>query len=153
MVKAGDFRQDLYYRINVIELDIPPLRERAGDIPALVEHILQNIGDPGMSLSKAALKKLQEYPYPGNIRELENILERALTMSESEQIDVDDLHLPELDHSPLGSTTLETLKEDLEKQTIIEALEATKWNKTAAAKKLGITFRALRYRLEKLGIK
>ena len=156
MVNQGEFRQDLYYRINVIELDIPPLRERTEDIPDLIDHILNKIVEypaEKPSITKQAAASLQQYHYPGNIRELENILERALTLSDNNIIDVDDLQLPEDTQLTDSVANLDGLKDELEKQAIIDALEQTKWNKTAAAKKLGITFRALRYRLEKLNIK
>ncbi len=155
MVNNGDFRQDLFYRINVIELHIPPLRERQEDIPDLVNYILKKINnsDQKASLSDTAMNTLASYHFPGNIRELENILERALTMCEEDIIQLDDLHLPENNLDNTLSTSLDRKKDDLEREAIIEALEQSKWNKTAAAKKLGITFRALRYRLEKLDIK
>ncbi len=156
MVTNNEFRQDLYYRINVIELDIPPLRERPEDIPELIDHILKKISEQPLDkthLSDQALTALGQYSFPGNIRELENILERALTMSDQNLIEVDDLQLPESESLDNESSSLDGLKDELEKQTIIDTLEQTKWNKTAAAKKLGISFRALRYRLEKLDIK
>ncbi len=161
LVQEGKFRQDLYYRINVIELHIPSLRERRDDIPLLVTHILERLVDDntGMqdSLSDKAKDALSQYHFPGNIRELENIIERAITLCETGVIHVDDLQLPsngdavefkrEDDHS------LDSYLDTIERQTILEALEKTRWNKTAAAKLLGISFRALRYRLEKLGMK
>lgn len=156
LVNKGEFRQDLYYRVNVIELNISPLRDREEDIPELIDHILNKLverPENKPSLTKPAINALKQYHYPGNIRELENILERALTMSDQDRIEVEDLHLPKLNDDDMLSTTLDGMKDELEKQTIIEALEQTKWNKTAAAKKLGLTFRALRYRLEKLNIK
>jgi two-component system response regulator PilR (NtrC family) len=158
LVKAGDFRQDLFYRLNVIELPVPPLRERVSDIPQLAEHILGRLAASNQrvcpQLTPAALERLQGYSFPGNVRELENILERALILSEAGVIDSKDLHLPkvELASTPesLAGGSLEERLEEVEKQAILQALERTYYNKTAAAKQLGITFRALRYRLKKL---
>jgi two-component system response regulator PilR (NtrC family) len=158
LVKAGDFRQDLFYRLNVIELSVPSLRERAGDIPQLAEHILGRLAAANQTacprLTPAALEKLQGYPFPGNVRELENILERVLILCEAGVIDSKDLHLPGRGlastlESPAGGSLEERL-EEVEKQAILQALERSYYNKTAAAKQLGITFRALRYRLKKL---
>jgi two-component system response regulator PilR (NtrC family) len=158
LVKAGGFRQDLFYRLNVIELSVPPLRERASDIPQLAGHILSRLAASNQrvcpQLTPAALERLQGYSFPGNVRELENILERALILSEAGVIDSKDLHLPkaELASTPesLAGGSLEDRLEEVEKQAILQALERTYYNKTAAAKLLGITFRALRYRLKKL---
>ena len=159
MVEQGAFRQDLFYRINVIELPIPPLRERVADIPLLADNVLTRLatqaGGHRTSISPPALKKLMAYEFPGNIRELENILERATTLCENEVIEVDDLQLPENNQSQQGDRhqqPLGNLLGDTEKQAILQALEETRWNRTAAAKKLGISLRALRYRLSKLGI-
>lgn len=162
LVKEGQFRHDLYYRINVIELQIPPLRERPEDIPELVSYILlkisQNTGINQPEVSDNAMNVLKQYSFPGNIRELENILERAITLCDGKIINEQDLQLPE---SILIKGSSVQKKEDapldsylgeVEKQTILEALEKTRWNKTAAARQLGITLRALRYRLEKLGL-
>jgi len=157
-VSEGNFREDLYYRINVIRLDVPPLRDRADDIPLLVNHILNKIATNQQlekpDISNAALKALQQYPFPGNVREMENILERATTLCENNTIQAEDLHLPE-DPTPTNEDENAPLPDRLgntERQAIIEALEKTRYNKTAAAKLLGISFRALRYRLQKLGI-
>ncbi len=162
LVQEGTFRQDLYYRINVIELKVPPLRERREDIPVLATHFLERLakqnGMPVPRLGNAAVEALQGYPFPGNVRELENILERAITLCEGETIQPDDLQLPDSrgDNNPeagIGDARpLEPWLEDLEKEAIVKALEKTRYNKTAAAKLLGISFRALRYRLKKLGI-
>lgn len=156
-VKQGFFRQDLFYRIDVIELKIPPLRERAEDIPLLIEHILDKMssGSNGkkVELTKDAEKLLRSYHFPGNIRELENILERAATLCTNYVIDIDDIRLPEIANVEIiKESALDSMLGDIEKQKIIEALEKTRWNKTAAAKLLGISFRALRYRLGKLGL-
>lgn len=167
LVEQGLFRQDLYYRINVIELRLPPLRERPGDILLLTERFLARmapelgLGKP--RLSEAALRALQQYEFPGNVRELENVLERALALCENEVIEADDLQLRA--RSPLarpdaaglpnvdpGSVGLPGYIDNLEREALMKALEECRWNKTAAAKKLGITFRAMRYRLKKLGI-
>jgi two-component system, NtrC family, response regulator PilR len=162
MVQAGLFRQDLYYRINVIDLHVPPLRERSSDIRSLAEHILaklnvSNIEHP--SLSTAALAVLQQYHFPGNVRELENILERALALYDGKCIEVDDLNLPVNPHnnsdtleydSSIGP--LEDYLEAIERKAITLALEENKWNKTTAAKRLGLSFRSLRYRLKKLDL-
>ncbi|MCG8060170.1 MAG: sigma-54 dependent transcriptional regulator, partial [Candidatus Thiodiazotropha endolucinida] len=162
LVESGDFRQDLFYRINVIELPLPPLRERSGDIPLLAQHFLTRMareaGTNKSKLSQSALRKLKGYDFPGNIRELENILERSITLLEGLELLEDDLYLPENNQKkairavestgqPLGDKM-----EQVERQAIIEALEETRWNRTAAAKKLGMTLRSLRYRLEKFGI-
>jgi two-component system, NtrC family, response regulator PilR len=163
MVKAGSFRQDLYYRINVIDLHIPPLRERLLDLPNLTEHILSKLtGTDGTelpSLSSAALTALRQYHFPGNVRELENILERALALYDGKSIGIDDLNLPvgeyNLPDSPAYDPTLGALEDYLEKierKAITDALEENKWNKTAAAKQLGLSFRSFRYRLKKLNL-
>ncbi|MGR9107406.1 MAG: sigma-54-dependent transcriptional regulator [Gammaproteobacteria bacterium] len=163
MVDQGAFRQDLYYRINVIELVVPPLRERSGDIAALAEHILNKLShDTGLvctELLPDALSALQKYSFPGNVRELENILERAMALCEDNRISAADLGLPEYHTFSIPATAqavpsvnLENYMDEIEKQAIIQALEQTRWNRTAAAKQLGITFRALRYRLKKLGL-
>ncbi len=159
LVERGEFRQDLFYRINVIELNIPPLRERREDIPVLVDNILNRLatanGKPKPRLDRDALEKLYKHPLLGNVRELENILERAITMCENDRIGVDELLLPapSQEDMPLDAELpLEQYLEQIERQKIEQALEETRWNRTAAAKKLGLSFRALRYRLNKLGI-
>jgi two-component system response regulator PilR (NtrC family) len=163
LVAAGSFRQDLYYRINVIGLRMPPLRERPEDIPPLVQDILARLaaahGRALPRLEAAAMKRLLGYGFPGNVRELENILERALTLCEGDRITAEDLGLPAGAETPSGigsalpgPSSLDDHLEDLERQTILKALEETRWNRTAAAKRLGISFRQLRYRLEKLGL-
>jgi two-component system response regulator PilR (NtrC family) len=176
----GRFRHDLYYRINVIELRVPPLRERTGDLPQLTGAILQRLsaahGRGAPQLSADALQALAAYPFPGNVRELENILERALAMADSDLISAADLHLPQgnggatpragssdplLRHTsspddvPLagidvGAGALPSYIEQMERAAIQKALEDCRWNKTKAAAQLGITFRALRYKLKKL---
>ncbi len=162
MVQDGDFRQDLYYRLNVIELQLPPLRERAEDIEQLARFLLEKLAknndlEPPV-LSKEALDALRHYPFPGNVRELENILERALALFDGNAIDVDDLNLPvvagrlEKDAFDPSVQSLEDYLEEIEKQALVQALEENRWNKTAAARHLGLTFRSLRYRLKKLGL-
>ncbi len=157
-VHEGHFRQDLYFRINVIELQVPPLRERNGDIRILSEYLLERLAgqwevEP-LRLSNTARNKLEGYGFPGNVRELENILERAATLCDNQLIEAEDLHLQDKTKpQPAGMAQqgqLEDYLEDQEKQAIVEALEKTRWNKTAAAKLLGLSFRQLRYRLKKL---
>ena len=166
LVASGEFRQDLYYRLNVIELRVPALRERSSDIPMLARHCLQKLArqakQPDLTLSEPALALLQNYHFPGNVRELENILERAITLCEGNVIYPEDLHLPagtmaaadpqHADKPDAGSVPLDTYMDNIEKDVLLKALEQTRYNKTAAAKMLGITFRALRYRLKKLGL-
>lgn len=156
-VDAGRFRQDLYYRLAVIELRMPSLRERSEDVPALVDSLLQRIaGSPRPRVTEAAMVALAGYPFPGNVRELENILERAIALRSSEYIDVADLQLePEVDAGAPAGRAGETLDDTLnriERQAILDALSKTGGNRTAAARLLGVTFRSLRYRIERLGI-
>jgi two-component system, NtrC family, response regulator PilR len=172
LVATGRFREDLFYRINVIELRVPPLRERSGDIPELANTILESIcrrlkRDPP-AISEEAMQALLSYGFPGNVRELENIIERAVTLTSSGTIALEQIKLqpaapamPSVNgatpdsppgernnlHPALGDQLV-----DIERTAIIKALEQTRYNKTAAAKLLGMTFRALRYRIKKLGI-
>jgi two-component system response regulator PilR (NtrC family) len=178
LTQTGQFRQDLYYRINVIELRVPPLRERAGDIPVLATHILRKLaeqaGVPVPAVQPAALAALEDYDFPGNVRELENVLERAIALCEDGVIEPADLMLEPAGHqggddddeealdddddgaaaSPAagGAVGLDDYISSIERDAIVKALKETRYNKTAAAKKLGITFRALRYKLKKLGL-
>ncbi len=160
LVDEGEFRQDLFYRINVIELKVPSLRERSDDIPQLAEHFLDNISAQAQldipKLSQQALEALSNYNFPGNIRELENILERAFTLCEDDTINEADLQLPATTNNDSNSNdtdqALDSYLGSQEKQAIQQALQQSKYNKTAAAKLLGISFRQLRYRLKKLGI-
>ena len=161
LVEKNLFRQDLFYRINVIGLSLPPLREIPGDIPLLVEHFLERIaaqsGSPAPRLVSAALGRLKEYDFPGNVRELENILERAVALCDGDRILPEDLQLPERPASPAGNTDLEgqpleDYLDEVERQAIVRALEESRWNRTATAKKLGMSLRSLRYRLSKLNI-
>jgi two-component system response regulator PilR (NtrC family) len=161
MVRDGSFRQDLYYRINVIDLYVPPLRERPGDIPVLVEHILAKLTGVGEQdrpiLSASALTALQRYPFPGNVRELENILERALALYEGNTVENNDLNLPAdayntakpSEYDPVQGSLKDHL-EKIERKAITLALEANDWDKTAAAGQLGLSFRSLCYRLKQL---
>jgi len=167
LVAQGQFREDLFYRINVIELRVPSLRERASDIPEIADAILHRLGrrtnTQSPQLSPEALELLQSHVFPGNVRELENVLERALTLCTGNTITPDHIKVrgtprqATMDASPLdeGAETNSALGdklEDMERDAIVKALEKTRYNKTAAAKLLGMSFRALRYRVKKLGI-
>ena len=188
LVAEGSFRHDLFYRINVIELDVPPLRERTGDLPLLSDAILKRLAYAmkrrAPTLSPEAVAALEIYPFPGNVRELENILERALAMADGEAIDARDLRLPNspqiLPQTPVqtmaapapamvaappaaadpraanprdtSTSALPSFIEEIERNAIQQALQEHRYNKTKTAAALGITFRALRYKLKKLGI-
>jgi two-component system response regulator PilR (NtrC family) len=181
-VEGGHFRQDLFYRINVIQLLVPPLRDRKEDIPILANYFIERLSREWQlappTLGSSAKNALNNYEFPGNVRELENILERALTLCDEQEITAEHLQLPEISQyqstpsSMLPDNTVETVSitpeegsfsmnlpygcslegylTDIEKGIILNALEETRWNRTAAAKKLGMTFRSLRYRLKKL---
>ena len=159
LVEAGKFRQDLYFRLNVIELKMPSLKECREDIPALAQAMLARLaGAEGRTprLSESAQTALAGYDFPGNVRELENILERAMALHAGEEIQMGDLRLtparqPE-EAQPGGKWPLQDYLDRLERDAILEALGMTRFNRTAAARLLGITFRALRYRMERLGI-
>jgi two-component system response regulator PilR (NtrC family) len=181
-VAVGEFREDLYYRINVIELRVPSLRERPEDIPELAAHILTRLARRGgldpIEIMPEALEMLRDHAFPGNVRELENILERALTLSLDGRIRLEDIRLRgvvqgegsgsaaaapargAVAESAAGSAAdasgvegpLGDRLDDMEREAILRALEQTRYNRTAAAKLLGVTFRALRYRIKKLGI-
>ena len=161
LVENAEFRQDLYYRLHVIELAMPSLREMREDIPLIANAILAKLSRNGTAaLQPEAVVALERYPFPGNVRELENILERGLSLaSDSQHITAEDLHLtPVADEAdvnvPAGEKwPLQDYLDRVERQAINEALEKTRYNRTAAAKLLGITFRAMRYRMERLGIK
>ena len=157
MVGNGSFRQDLYYRINVIGVTVPPLSERNDDIAQIANHIIGKLNNDNGSktrLSKAAFKKLIKYPFPGNVRELENILERAIALCENDEILVEDLQIPDIDKTQDQSkTSLGTLTKNIEKEEISHALEQHRWNQSATARTLGITLRQLRYKIEKLKLK
>ena len=182
LVNDGRFRHDLYYRINVIELHVPALRERGGDLPLLSQAILQRLAHamqrPTPELGPDALVALEAYPFPGNVRELENILERALALADGNTIHASDLRLPSaanaqpaavaaarptagtaagadprtLNPRDTASSALPSYIEEIERAAIQQALQENRYNKTKAAAALGITFRALRYKLKKLGI-
>jgi two-component system response regulator PilR (NtrC family) len=157
MVQSGDFREDLYYRINVIELHVPSLKERGDDIFALADHILKRLGSSIDALDASARAALRTYHFPGNVRELENMLERAVTLCASGSISESDLALKpgsslNAEENASTATNLGDQVEDVQRQAIVDALEKTRYNKTAAAKLLGLTFRQLRYRIKKLGI-
>ena len=174
-VEMENFRQDLFYRINVIELPVPPLRDRVDDIVPLTKFILEKISNnysiDNLSIDQESISKLSSYLFPGNIRELENILERAATLCEDNMITEIDIQLPtstnvisgvieeDLSNNDIESSSISLSKDQLEqylenkeKDAIVAALEKTRWNKTAAAKILGISFRQLRYRLKKLDL-
>lgn len=162
-VAAERFRQDLYYRLNVIELRVPPLRERREDIgllaDAMLRRLAQECSDTPARLHPDALAKLQSYRFPGNVRELENMLERAYTLCEDEEIKAADLRLTDASNTPDNGEAslsqidnLEDHLEEVERKLIMQALEETRWNRTAAAQRLGLSFRSMRYRLKKLGL-
>jgi two-component system response regulator PilR (NtrC family) len=178
LVAQGRFREDLFYRINVIEMRVPALRERPDDIPELATNILWRLARrtdvEEIQIAPDALTLLHDYAFPGNVRELENILERALTLSPDGRIRAEDIRLrsiarPDAEEStpvpaaqPVGiaaprspagpGTALGSQLEGMEREAIVRALEQHRYNKTAAARALGMTFRALRYRIKKLGI-
>jgi len=165
LVRQNKFREDLYYRINVIELNVPALREHSEDIPLLADYLLEKLAfnshkTKSPAFSTQAMNSLKEHSFPGNVRELENILERAIALAEDNIIQVEDLQLPKTSKES-GTTNTNNQQNNIhdqlnliehEKDNIVKALEKTRWNKTAAAKLLGLTLRQLRYRLEKLDI-
>ena len=156
MVKSGDFREDLYYRINVIELHVPALRERGDDVLLLASVLLERLGASLEQLDDNARMSLMRYAFPGNVRELENLLERAVTLSGGGKISATDLAFRQTESAPTAAGNagrdLDNQIDAVQRQAIIDALEKTRYNKTAAAKLLGLTFRQLRYRIKKLGI-
>ncbi|HNC68345.1 MAG TPA: sigma-54 dependent transcriptional regulator, partial [Thauera aminoaromatica] len=169
LVAEGRFRQDLFFRINVITLRVPPLRERREDIPDLAAHILARLavreGGAPRRLSAAALEALQAYAFPGNVRELENLLERACALCEGEEIGAGDLGVEDDcgalaapgggENGASPATEAEVAgegRDEVERLRIIRALEQTRWNRSAAARNLGMTLRQLRYRLQKWGM-
>ncbi len=156
MVADGEFREDLYYRINVIEMRVPALRDRGDDVLQLASHILRKLG-ARVDLDDGARQALLSYNFPGNVRELENMLERAVTLCTRGRIAAADLHMRTASAdgaspAPAAASNLGEQVEDVQRQAIVEALEKTRYNKTAAAKLLGLSFRQLRYRIKKLGI-
>jgi two-component system response regulator PilR (NtrC family) len=165
MVSEGKFREDLYYRVNVIEMRVPPLRERGDDIAELVEFMLKRQSKQlghALHITPAAMTALNQYHFSGNVRELENILERAATLCAHNTIDVGDLQLrpkmatvperPATHSEVLPGEALGEALEDIERDAIMKALEQTRYNKTKAAALLGMSFRSLRYRIKKLGL-
>lgn len=172
-VAEGNFRQDLFYRLNVIQLSVPPLRDRKNDVVLLTHHLLKKLSDDMQlatpKISPAALNELERYSFPGNVRELENILERAFTLCETDTIESHDLQLNHkailTENLPASNALVVSHYEralefpnmddylaDIEKDIILGSLEKVRWNKTMAAKELGVTFRSLRYRMQKLGL-
>ncbi|WP_259764377.1 sigma-54-dependent Fis family transcriptional regulator, partial [Pseudomonas protegens] len=161
-VESGRFRQDLYYRLNVIELRVPALRERPGDIEILARHILQRLAKssdkPATQLSPQALQALERYDFPGNVRELENLLERAQTLCEGPWIELSDLHLPVSEHQDAPSPSLPPNLDlalhlqQVERHLLLQALEESRWNRTVAARRLSLSLRSMRYRMKKLGL-
>ncbi len=156
MVATGEFREDLFYRINVIELRVPALRDRGNDVLLLAEHLLKKLGSRA-TLDEGARHELLSYAFPGNVRELENTLERAVTLCSSGTIGETDLNLKSNEigggRSVAATGDLGSRIDDVQRQAIVDALEKTRYNKTAAAKLLGLTLRQLRYRIQKLEIK
>jgi two-component system response regulator PilR (NtrC family) len=163
LVSDGKFREDLFYRVNVIEIRVPPLRDRLDDVPELINSLVaklgKQLGTRHLALSSAALQTLHQYAFPGNVRELENILERAATLCSDGKIDVSDLQLRAPSStdavakaSVQSGEALGDALEDIERDAIVRALEQTRYNKTKAAQLLGMSFRSLRYRIKKLGL-
>jgi len=160
LVRQGSFRQDLYFRLNVIPIQMPALRELREDIPEIAQRIMERIkGDESKHFSEEALHALQNYSFPGNVRELENIIERAVAMCSGSVIEVQDMLLVPVEQSQPDSASLGSkypltkYLDEVEKQALLEALQQTGFNRTAAARLLGLTFRTMRYRMERLGIK
>jgi len=165
-VMEGTFRSDLFYRLNVIDIHMPSLRQRPEDIAPLTQEFLKQLTSNGkaVKLSNNAMDALRHYNFPGNVRELENILERAATLCENNRIEVTDLKLngdngsqeqsslSRSERQPEQIDSLDEHLEEIEKEILLDTLERSRWNKTAAAKKLGISFRSIRYRLQKLGL-
>jgi two-component system response regulator PilR (NtrC family) len=163
LVSEGKFREDLFYRVNVIEIRVPPLRDRLQDLQELVSTLLiklsRQLGAKALSITPGALQSLSLYHFPGNVRELENVLERAATLCTHHTIDTSDLQLrpkapgePTPKNSVSPGEPLGDALEDIERDAIVRALEQTRYNKTKAAQLLGMSFRSLRYRIKKLGI-
>lgn len=161
LVEKGAFREDLYYRLNVIQIPVPSLQERPGDIEILAEHIVMRLSEQMSSpkhycLTPEATKALKAYPFPGNVRELENILERAVTLCDNQVLTVNDLqlptHLPQTTIALADCQDLDRTLQSIEKSLIQQALQASQHNITEAAKRLNVSFRSLRYRLDKLSL-
>ena len=159
LVEQGRFRQDLFYRLNVIELRMPALRECREDIPALAVHIVNRLaqaaGRTAPPVAADALAALQDYPFPGNVRELENVLERALALMPGERVEAADLNLVPAQAGggiSVAAGSLQDLLDQVERQAILDALKQSSGNRTAAARLLGVTFRSLRYRVARLNL-
>jgi two-component system response regulator PilR (NtrC family) len=160
-VRQGGFRQDMYYRLSVIPIQMPALRESREDIPEIAQRILERLrGDEDVRFSENSLSALQSYSFPGNVRELENIIERAFALCSEGVIEERDLLLVPVEHEQQSDNASLSSKyplpkylDQVEKQALLEALEQTGFNRTAAAKLLGLTFRTMRYRMERLGIR
>ncbi len=159
LVAQGEFREDLFYRVNVIELNVPPLRERGDDVFVLSKHILERLATamqvPVPSLDAPAGDILGAYEFPGNVRELENVLERAVTLCDGTTITAGDIQVKaggSTATAPEPDAALGDKLENIERDEITQALEQSRYNKTATAKRLGLSLRALRYRIKKLGI-
>jgi DNA-binding NtrC family response regulator len=160
-LEQGSFREDLYYRLNVVPINIPPLRERREDIPYLIDHFLKRFsadtGDRIRGISSEAVERLAGYYWPGNVRELENIIQRAMVMSKNEVIGADDILLDHAGRSNVPANGVPFLPEGMtldayEQELIREALRRTHDNKSQAARLLGLTRNALRYRLSQMGV-
>lgn len=156
LVQAGEFRHDLFYRLNVIQIDIPPLRQRPEDVPALVAHILHKLaereGRDSLQLTPPAMQVLQTHDFKGNVRELENLLERAVALSEGDLLQVNDLWLPAPCAAVARAAPCAPGGEEVSREQLLQVLQAHRWNRTKAAEALGMTLRQLRYRLGKLGM-
>jgi two-component system response regulator PilR (NtrC family) len=156
MVNRGEFRQDLYYRINVIDVLVPSLAERRNDISLIAHHIIEKFNKDNnwsISLEPTALEALQNYNFPGNIRELENILERAIALCEGDFIGVADLQLQDTASIPATEILgMQDIAQSTVKEQIVQALTQNRWNQSATARAIGITLRQLRYKMEKLGL-
>ena len=164
-VQAGRFRQDLYYRLNVIELMVPPLRERREDLPALCEALLARIahesGMPTPHLSEGVMQQLMAHPFSGNVRELENLLHRAVALADGQELHID-FQLPQAAAAPLDAGAprgqavvpqdLQSWLDQQEREILVKALQETGFNRTAAAQRLGLSLRQIRYRIARLGI-
>jgi len=151
MVSLGLFREDLYYRLNVVNIFVPPLRERMEDIPLLADYFIKkycnSMNRPLMTIEPAALKRLEEFPFPGNIRELENMIERAIVVGNGKKITVRDLPLTKT----VATTTFESL-DDLEKNHISQILAKYNWNITVSAKALKVDRVTLYNKIKKYGL-
>lgn len=159
-VRQGLFRQDLYFRLNVIPIQMPALREMRDDIPKIAQQVLDRLrGEMAVRFSGEALRALQGYSFPGNVRELENAIERALTLCSGGVIETQDMMLMSVEQAQTDNTAisgkypLPAYLDQIEKQALLEALQQTNFNRTEAAKLLGLTFRTMRYRMDRLGIK